>query len=122
MIEAMLVSFFGGIIVLSYIACAFFASGTASSKGRSELGWFVLGLVFGPIGLIAVGFAENIETSRRIQALQGYKNDYFVKCKSCAEIIGVSAKACHFCGHIKEVKAAASAKAQEVQPPTTEVA
>lgn len=110
-------SFFTVVLMLSFFICALLASGIASSKGRDQLGWFLLGLFFGPIGLIAAGLVESIETTGRIQALQGYKNKYFIKCKFCSEVISTGATFCHFCGNGKDGKGTDSK--QDPQSPHT---
>lgn len=44
-----------------WVVCGVFAGVVASSKGRSGCGWFIAGLVFGPIGLIAAGCMSKYE-------------------------------------------------------------
>lgn len=48
-------------IPILWVVCGFFAGLVASSKGRSGCGWFIAGLVFGPIGLIAAGCMSKYE-------------------------------------------------------------
>lgn len=70
-----------------WVLCGVFAAMVASSKGRSGLGWGLLGFLFGPLALLAVGFmpATNTGSGR-------------VPCPSCAELILPDAKVCRFCG------------------------
>ena len=53
------------LLFLAWIPCAIGAGAVASSKQRSFLGYFVLGLVFPLIGLlIAIGMAPKQPTPR----------------------------------------------------------
>lgn len=45
----------GGLFALAQvIVCAIFASKAAQKRNRDTLGWFFLGLFFGPIALLAL--------------------------------------------------------------------
>ena len=58
----------------------------ANSKGRSGCGWFALGILFGPFGLI-VAFLPDTEKAGTTK-----------KCPDCAEIIKAEARVCKHCG------------------------
>lgn len=77
------------------------AAEVASSKGRSQGRWFVIGFFCGPFGLLAAGLIENLEKTERIRVLQGFKSKYFARCKTCYELVFMDAKFCHFCGEGK---------------------
>ena len=50
------------LIAFAYVfATAFFSAAIAASKNRSETGWFLLGLFFGPLALFSVGFMPKLE-------------------------------------------------------------
>lgn len=49
------------LVPVLWCVCGIFAGVVASSKGRSGCGWFLAGLVFGPIGLIAAGCISKYE-------------------------------------------------------------
>jgi hypothetical protein len=48
------------VLVIGWVVLAFFTAWVAGTKGRGEGAWFVLGLLFGIIALIAVGLAPPI--------------------------------------------------------------
>lgn len=47
------------------LASAFLAAGIADTKGRDRVMWFLAGLFFGVVGLIAAGLIENKPTEER---------------------------------------------------------
>jgi hypothetical protein len=49
------------LLVILWVILAFFTAWIAGTKGRSEGAWFVLGLLFGIIALLAVGLASSPE-------------------------------------------------------------
>tara|TARA_B100001250_G_scaffold41792_1_gene33010 strand:- start:1185 stop:1511 length:327 start_codon:yes stop_codon:yes gene_type:complete len=67
----------------------------AYSKGRSEGIAFVLGLIFGPFGLLLVLVASrNGEVIDERSIRKGFKK----RCRSCAETVKIAALKCRFCG------------------------
>jgi hypothetical protein len=73
--------------VILWILCAIFSAVMASSKNRSPEGWFLIGLFFGPFGLL-VALMPKVEppvVSTR-------------SCPFCAEQIQLAAIVCKHCG------------------------
>jgi hypothetical protein len=70
-------SIFGGIIFILLLAlwiplgCALLTAWLASERGRANVPWFFLGLVFGPIAMLAVGLAPENSARERIAASLG---------------------------------------------------
>lgn len=74
-------------LIVFWLICGAFTAVVASSKGRAGAGWFVLGFLFGPIALLAVGFMPALAKGA------GYR-----RCPECAELILLEAKRCKHCG------------------------
>ena len=60
------------VILLAWIGAAILSPVIAKSKGRSGVAWTFAGLVFGPVGMLAVGLMEpvSIETREREYQLE----------------------------------------------------
>lgn len=67
----------------------------ASNKGRSGLGWFLIGVLLGPFGLIlALVVSKNVEAVENASLSSGEMK----KCPHCAELVKREAIKCRFCG------------------------
>ena len=53
------------------LVCGLFAGRIALSKGRGALDWFLAGLFFGLIGLLASGLMEPVSVEERESARSG---------------------------------------------------
>jgi hypothetical protein len=54
----------GLILVILWLSFALISGVVASSLGRSRIGWFVLGLVFGPLSFLALGAMANMRPGK----------------------------------------------------------
>lgn len=67
-----------------WLLCGIISAVVASNKGRSGFGWFILGFLFGPLGLIlalVVGKKDEVVEQSAI------RSGNMKKCLYCAEII-----------------------------------
>ena len=79
--------------LMSWLACAFLAAFVASEKYRCTTCWFVVGLLFGPVGLLAVvGLPDRGEERLRPSPKT------HVTCPDCAEFVRNEAVVCCHCG------------------------
>lgn len=65
----------------------------ASSRGRSALGWFVLGCLFSIFALLLVALLPSLKTDPNQPT-----PDTHVKCPDCAELVKNEARVCKHCG------------------------
>lgn len=103
------------IIFVLWIACAVICAGVASSKGRSGVGWFFLGLLLGLIGVVIVLclpplndqvvhhyhheplHSQPTAAVPRLTAAKTSKQTKF--CPDCAEEVLAEARICKHCRH-----------------------
>lgn len=74
-----------------WILFAAFSAIIATSKKRSGIGWFIIGFLFGPFGLIVAALPA-IETQSKTEPKK-----ITTPCKKCNEDIIHNSKICRFC-------------------------
>lgn len=96
------------IAIYFWLAFGVIAAVVALNKGRSVVGWFVIGALFGPFGLLAAVFV-----STEVKALEERKvvSGELKKCPDCAELVKAEAKVCKHCGAKFEVDVDANSNA-----------
>ena len=65
----------------------------ANSKARFAGVWFLLGLLFGPLSLIAVAVMPSVEKDKSTPSPRTH-----VKCLDCRELVIKDARICKHCG------------------------
>jgi hypothetical protein len=82
-------------ILFIWLGSALVTAVIASSKGRNSLGWLFLGVLFGPLAVLAVAIAG---TDQRREQRAGLQSGKLRACPACAEAIKSEAVRCKHCG------------------------
>lgn len=61
----------GLVLVMVWVFFAVISAIVASGMGRSRIGWFVLGLVFGPLSFLALGIVPAVRPTPDDRLLSG---------------------------------------------------
>ena len=83
-------------LLVMLLACPICSAIVAGTKHREPSGWFLLGLVFGPFGLLAAIGASKLEDVTIRDTRLGYKTSMKI-CGYCAEPVRSEATRCSHC-------------------------
>ncbi|TCP80826.1 hypothetical protein C8J31_11467 [Rhizobium sp. PP-CC-2G-626] len=85
------------IILITWIICGIVTGIIASSKGRTGVGWFLIGSLLGIFGLILIACLPSLRSSpQSTQALPEHR--LTMTCPDCAETVLQAANVCKHCG------------------------
>ncbi len=78
-----------------WLVCGIIAAVIAMNKGRSGCGWFLVGVLLGPLGIILALVVSEDKTEVEKRNMQSGE---MKKCPFCAELVLKEAVVCKHCG------------------------
>ena len=78
-----------------WLLCGMVSAVIAVNKGNSGCGWFLLGLLLGPIGLV---LSLVVQGKPRLVEEKRLRRGESRRCLACAELVRAEALKCRFCG------------------------
>lgn len=85
------------LFILSWISISLMASLIAKLKGQSGLGWFFIGMLLGPIGMIRSILIDGKKKQLLKKPDNMDKNTGYKQCPDCGEIMKMDVKECKRC-------------------------
>ena len=88
--------------VVVWFGAAFYAAGYARNNGGDYSLWIIIGIITGPVGLIAAlvyyGLAGETQQRSRHSVKGSHDIPEMVPCPDCKEMVPSGFDACQFCG------------------------
>lgn len=88
--------------LILWFLCGLVAGAIYKSKGRDVAAAFLVGLIFGPIGVLLAALTP---TDKAAQERNAVVSGEMKRCPKCAELVRHNAQVCRFCQHTFEAPA-----------------